>query len=189
MPLSKINSFSNRDLSPDDAFATANVTGNVEAELLKRATKDSPIFTGNVWLPSATTMLTSPVERITLTTTPSANNMDIDALTQSLIYSTTNATATWRVNIRGDISTPLRSLIDVGQSITIVYMSTNGATAYSQDFQNGFFIDGALQTPKWQGGSRPTAGNANSIDIYSYTIIKTAATPTYLVLASMVGFA
>jgi hypothetical protein len=188
VPLSKINSFSNRDLSPDDAFSTAGASSNIEAQLLARATKDSPIFTGDVWLPSASTMLTSPVERITLTNIPSANNMDLDALTQSILYSTINATATWRLNIRGDISTPFRDIVAVGQSLTIVYMSTNGSTAYSQDFQNGFRIDGVLQTPKWQGGSRPTAGNANSIDIYSYTIIKTSNTPTYLTLASMVGF-
>ena len=188
MPLSKINSFSNRDLSPDDAFAVAGASSNIEAQLIARATKDSPQFTGEVLLPSATTTLTSPVERITLTTIPSANNMDLDALTQSILYSTTNATATWRLNIRGNISTTLHEIIDVGQSITVVYMSTNGSTAYSQDFQNGFFIDGVLQTPKWQGGSRPTAGNPNSVDIYSYTIIKTSKTPTYLTLASMVGF-
>ena len=44
-------------------------------------------------------------------------------------------------------------------------------------------------TPKWQGGTAPSAGNASSIDVYVYTIIKTAATPTYTVLGSQTQFA
>jgi hypothetical protein len=43
-------------------------------------------------------------------------------------------------------------------------------------------------TPKWQGGTAPTSGNINSIDTYTYTIIKTAATPTYVMLAAQTQF-
>ena len=50
-------------------------------------------------------------------------------------------------------------------------------------------VDGANVTPKWQGGTAVTAGNANVIDVYSFTIIKTAATPTYVVLGSQTKFA
>jgi hypothetical protein len=49
-------------------------------------------------------------------------------------------------------------------------------------------IDGNAVTPKWQGGSAPTAGNADSLDVYSFTIIKTAAN-TYTVLGSQTQFA
>jgi hypothetical protein len=57
-----------------------------------------------------------------------------------------------------------------GQSLTIAILVTIGATQYRQ---TGFQIDGSNVTPKWQNGVAPTTGNANSIDIYSVTIVKT----------------
>jgi hypothetical protein len=71
-----------------------------------------------------------------------------------------------------------------GQTITIVFLVTQGSTAY---YNNAVTIDGTSVTPKWQGGSTPTAGNASSIDVYAYTIIKTAAN-TWTVLASQTQF-
>jgi hypothetical protein len=67
-----------------------------------------------------------------------------------------------------------------------VFLNTNGATPY---YPTTFQIDGSAVTPKWQGGTAPTAGNASSIDAYTFTIIKTAATPTYTVLAAQTKFA
>jgi hypothetical protein len=74
----------------------------------------------------------------------------------------------------------------VGEQISAVLLNTNGATPY---YPTGFTIDGSAVTPKWLGGTAPSAGNANSVDAYVYTIIKTAATPTYTVLASQNKFA
>ena len=48
--------------------------------------------------------------------------------------------------------------------------------------------DGSSVTPEYQGGAAPTAGNANSLDVYSYTIIKTGSA-TFTVLASLTQFA
>jgi len=64
-------------------------------------------------------------------------------------------------------------------------MATQGSTAY---YQTGFQIDGSSVTPKWQGGSAPSAGNINGIDIYTYTIVKTGSA-AYTVLASLTQFA
>jgi hypothetical protein len=61
-----------------------------------------------------------------------------------------------------------------------VFLNTNGATAY---YPTAFQVDTVAVTPKWSGGTAPSAGNASAIDAYSFTIIKTAATPTYTVLA------
>jgi hypothetical protein len=63
---------------------------------------------------------------------------------------------------------------------------TNGSVAY---LPSGHQIDGTSITPKWAGGSAPTTGNTNSIDVYTYTIVKTAATPTYQLLASVTRYA
>ena len=65
-------------------------------------------------------------------------------------------------------------------------MVTNGATAY---YPTTTTIDSVSIVPKWSGGTAPTSGNVNSIDLYTYTIIKTAASPTYTVLAVQTKFA
>jgi len=112
--------------------------------------------------------------------------INFDVLTASIWYYTSNATANHTVNVRGNSGTTLNSLVAVGDSITVVWANTNGATAY---YPNVFQVDGVTQTVRWQGGTAPTAGNASSIDVYSYTIVKTAATPTYTVFASQTRFA
>ena len=53
-----------------------------------------------------------------------------------------------------------------------LFSATNGATPY---YQTAFQIDGNAVTPKWQNGTAPSAGNTSSIDIYSYTIVKTGS--------------
>jgi hypothetical protein len=72
-----------------------------------------------------------------------------------------------------------------GESITVSVAMTQGATAY---YLSAYQIDGTAVTPKWQGGSAPASGNPSGIDVYTFTIIKTA-TDTYTVLASQTEFA
>jgi hypothetical protein len=118
--------------------------------------------------------------------TAATGTVDFDTLTSTAWLYTTNASANWTLNVRGDGSTTLDSLLSVGDSITVAFAVTQGATAY---YPTAFQIDGSAVTPKWQGGSAPAGGNASGIDAYMYTIIKTAATPTYTVLASQTQFA
>jgi hypothetical protein len=125
-------------------------------------------------------------ESVTITAAAPTATTNFDYVTQSIQYYTSNATTNFTLNIRGDSVTTLSSLVAVGKSVTLVLMVTNGGTAY---YPNVIQIDGSTVTPKWQGGTAPTSGNANSIDVYSFNITKTAATPTYLVLASQVRFA
>ena len=118
--------------------------------------------------------------------TAATGTVNFDTLTSTAWLYTTNASGNWTLNVRGDGSTTLASLLDTGDSITVVFAVTQGATAY---YNSAFQIDGSSVTPEWQGGSAPSAGNASSVDVYVYTIIKTAATPTYTVLASQTQFA
>ena len=111
--------------------------------------------------------------------------VNLDVLTSSIWYYTSNATANHTINVRGDGSTTLNSLVAVGDSITVVWANTNGTTAY---YPTTFQVDGSTITPKWQGGTAPSQGNASSIDVYSYNIVKTAATPSYTVFASQTQF-
>ncbi|MEL0119202.1 MAG: hypothetical protein VXB01_09700, partial [Opitutae bacterium] len=89
------------------------------------------------------------------------------------------------VNFVGNAGTSLNSVLDVGQSITCTIPMTQGSTAY---YMSGVQVDGSAVTPKWSGGSAPTGGNASSIDVYTFTIIKTA-NATFTVLASLTQYA
>lgn len=129
--------------------------------------------------------LKSPEELTSVSATAATGTINFDALAQSDVYYTTNASANWTLNVRGDSSTTLASMLDVNDSITVTFKVTNGATAY---YQTAFQIDGAAVTPKWQGGLAPTGGNASSVDVYTFNIVKTAATPTYTVFASQTKF-
>jgi hypothetical protein len=90
----------------------------------------------------------------------------------------------WTLNIRASSTTALNSALAIGQSRTIVFMATNGTTAYKL---SGINVDGVSQVIKWLGGSAPTAGSASAIDSYSITIVKTGPA-LFTVLASVVKF-
>jgi hypothetical protein len=88
------------------------------------------------------------------------------------------------INLRGDASTALNTTLATSDAMTHVFLNTNGTTAY---YPTSFFVDGGTVTPKWQGGVAPTAGNASSIDSYSFSVIKTAGS-AFTVLASQTQF-
>lgn len=150
---------------------------------INTATIATPTITGGT---NATSVLISPEERTTVSATAATGTINFDASTQSVLYYTTNSTANWTLNVRGSSGASLSSILAVGDAITVTFLATNGATAY---YPTVYQIDGSAVTPKWQGGTAPSAGNASSIDAYTLTIIKTAATPTYTVLGSQTKFA
>lgn len=123
----------------------------------------------------------SPEERWTVSATAATGTIAYDALTQGVLYYTTNASANWTLNVRGDGSNTLNSILAVGDTITVAFLAAQGSTPYRH---TALTIDGNAQTVRWSGGTAPAAGNASSIDAYSFTIIKTAATPTYTVLGA-----
>ena len=127
----------------------------------------------------------SLAEKITIETTAATGTKNYDVLTQAVWYYTTAASGNWTLNIRGDGSTSLNDIMDNGESVTIAHLVTQTGTAY---YNNAVTIDGSSITPEWQGGAAPTAGNVNSIDTYTYTIIKTADA-TFTALAAQTQFA
>ena len=109
-------------------------------------------------------------ENVTLTGAAPAASTNFDVLTQPIaIYSTANANFT--VNVRGNATTTLNSALAIGESITVNFFVPNGATAY---YPNAWAIDGSAITPKYQGGTAYTAGNASATDLYVLFIVKTA---------------
>jgi hypothetical protein len=124
-------------------------------------------------------------EDINVVASAATGTINFDVATASIWYYTTNASANHTLNFRYSSSVALNTSLPVGDTITLVWLNTNGATPY---YPNVIQVDGTTVTPKWQGGTAPTAGNASSIDAYVFTIIKTASA-TYTVLASQTRFA
>lgn len=125
------------------------------------------------------------VEPTTISATAATGTINYDVATQSIVYYTTNASANWTMNFRANSGATLNSLMATGQTITVTFMATQGATAY---YNSAVTIDGAAITPKWQSGIAPNAGNVNSVDTYTYAIIKTG-NAAFTVLASQTRYA
>jgi len=123
-------------------------------------------------------------ETTTVSATAATGTINLDVITQSIVYYTTNASANFTLNVRGNSTTSLNTLMATGETRTVTFMNTNGSPAY---YANAFTIDGTSVTPKWQGGTAPAAGNASSVDVYTLAITKTAAS-TYTVFASLSQF-
>lgn len=126
------------------------------------------------------------IETVTANSTAINANTTINVLDGSVSLYTANVAANWTLNVRGNSSISLDSIMNSNDSISIAYLATQlGANTF---YQSAMQIDGTSVTPRWQGGSAPSAGNAASIDLYSLTIIKTAAN-TYTVLGSQTQYA
>ena len=127
----------------------------------------------------------SVAEKVTNSATAATGTINYDVLTQAVLNFTSNAAGNYTLNIRGDGSNSLNSIMDTGESITIAHLVPQGGSAY---YNNAVTIDSSSVTPEWQGGAAPTAGNASSIDVYTYTIIKTGDA-TFTALAAQTQFA
>lgn len=130
-------------------------------------------------------VLKSPFETVTVSASAPTATAQFDVVTQSILYYTGSATTNFTWNIRGNSGTTLDSFLQIGQSTTIILIVTNGATAY---YPTAFTVDSVSITPKYPGGAPLTSGSANSIDVYSMTLIKTASA-TYTALLSQVKYA
>lgn len=130
-------------------------------------------------------ILQDAAEICTVSATAATGTINYDATTQNVLYYTSNASANWTVNFRGSSGTSLNTLMAVGQVLTVTFLVTQGSTAY---YNSTVTVDGVSVTPKWQGGTAPTAGNASGVDAYVYAIVKTASA-TFTVFASQTRFA
>ena len=155
-----------------------NVTGNVTGNLNGGVTATGTTSTLAATFPNAG-------EVCTVSATAATGTINFDVTTQSVLYYTTNASGNWTVNFRGSSGTSLNTLLAVGQSVTVAFMATQGTTAY---YNSAVQVDGVSVTPKYLGAAPFIAGNASGIDVYTYTVLKTAAS-TYTVLATQTRYA
>ena len=158
MALSKISS---------DAITAATITGDKVASTATLA---------NLNVSGATTLLSSTLESANITTAMSATlNINI---AQPYVVFTANSSANSTVNFTGLAGVP------VGNSATFIVVVPNSSTAkYISTYQ----VDGSGTTVKWAGGA-PIGGTSANTDVYSFVVIKTAATPTYNILAQVASY-
>jgi hypothetical protein len=130
-------------------------------------------------------VLSNAAEIATVSATAATGTINYDVTTQSVIYYTSNASANWTVNFRASSGTSLNTAMSTGQSVTVAFLVTQGSTAY---YNSAVQVDGSSVTPKYQGGTAWAAGNASSIDVYMYTIIKTGSA-AFTVFTSQTKFA
>jgi hypothetical protein len=165
----------------DADFATVAGSETLTNKTLTSANLTAPVITG-------TASIWQMMENVAVSATAATGTVNYDVLTNGAVtYYTANATGNWTLNLRGDGSTTMNSVMSTGKSLTVAFLVTNGGTAY---YQTALQVDGTTSgvTVEWQNGTVPAAGNINSIDIYSITLIKTGSA-TYTALASQTKFA
>ena len=157
---------------------SAQTTGNKWSSTLSGLTLTSPIENNP--------RLTAPKELWTVSATAATGTIQFDCITQGVLYYTTASSANWTLNFRGNSGTTLASVMSTGDAITVNFLATN-TTAYYQS--TAVTVDtSATVTVKWSGGTAPTAGNASSTDIYSYTLVKTGASAFTVLCAGPVKY-
>jgi hypothetical protein len=164
-------------LSTTNAFTNTNSFSNTTT------------FTGQALFNGTSAILSSKftngLEKVTISATAATGTINYDVTTQSVIYYTSDAVANWTVNFRASSGTSLDTAMSTGEVITVVFLVQQGATAYYNDVVK---IDGNTVTPVYDGQVAWSAGNANALDAYTYTIIKTgSAAFTVLAIQSPFG--
>ena len=171
-------------LTVDGASATFNYASSGD-----KWTMNKPLdVTGAVTATGADingTLGINEVSEKVVTSTLVGGAYDIYCKGSGVVHFTNNQTSNSTVNFSGDGSTTFNNFLETGQSFSIALLYTQGSTAY---YPSAIKIDNVTVTPKWQGGSAPTAGNASGIDVYTFSIIKTASA-TFTVLATVAQFA
>ena len=168
-------------LNADTVVGGAVVTGDASG-ILELQASGNAVITLN---PTNATFNKTLLETATVTAAAPSATQNYDAITQQVQYFTTSAANNWTLNVRGSATVSLNTLMTTGQSLTIAILTTQGGTAY---YQSALTIDSVSVTPKWQGGTAPTSGNASSVDAYVLTIIKTGSA-TFSAFASQTKFA
>ena len=161
--------------TPSSANLASAVTDETGTGALVFAT--APSLVGKVDI-NGTLSIDEVIEAVEISATTSGT-IGFGVLNGAVDYYNVDQTANRTINFMGDGGTTLDATLAVGESVTVAVLMQQGATPY---YLNVYQVDGVGQTPLWQGGTAPTAGNASSTDIYTFTIVKTASA-TYKIFA------
>ena len=171
---SQITSVANTQVTGTMTIAQGGTGATTLAGANIAVTSAASSFTAKQTFTGSTSSLASAfinaTESANVSATAATGTINFDITTASVLYYTTDASGNWTLNIRGNATTNANTIMATGDSLTVVFLATQGATAY---YNSALTIDGNAITPKYQGGTAYTTGNASGIDAYSYTIVKT----------------
>ena len=157
--------------------STDTLVGRATTDTLTNKTLTSPALNGAVF--------NWPVESWYINATAFAGYTAYLQTYGGAHYLTTASTANGTLNITAASGVTLNSVMTTGQAITFSLLITN-TTAY---YANAYQVDGSAVTPKWSGGTAPSAGNASATDIYQFTILKTGSAAFTVFAAGPVKYA
>ena len=123
-------------------------------------------------------------EEVNITAGKLSDNTDIFLENGMVHLFTTTETTTSTPNIEYSLTKSLDDVMSIGESITVVIITTAAAAGYSASLQ----IATSPATVEWLGGSAPSTGGSGGYDVYTYNIIMTGS-QTFVVLANLVNFA
>ena len=174
-----INTFINGDLVVASGMAVGSV-----------ATFSSNVTLGAV--SNAVTSVNSQVEfnnnlreKTFLNTTSATGTFNYSLLSGGILLNQSSAASNFQLNLIGDGSTTLNEMMATGETTTFAMLNTNGSSAY---YVTSILLDGTTASPiYWQGGTKPSSGNASSIDSYLISVTKTGSAQ-YTTLASLTQF-
>lgn len=120
---------------------------------------------------NSTMRVQETLEKVTKLVAVAGAVQTLDVLSGALNYWTTPPAANWTLNIRGNASVSLDSMMGLDESLTVTVLTKFAATAF---YPIGLTVDGVAATVLWVG-TVPTAGDINAMNVYTYTIIKESA--------------
>ena len=170
-------------LKANSGGALANATAGTDYVAPSTATTFTATQTFNGSSSTFATSLLDANETVNVVAAAPSATTNFYIQSGAVQYYTSNAANNWTLNIAFSSGTSLNTALATNQSVTFTLVTTQGSTAY---YNNAVTIDGTSVTPKWIGGA-PTAGNASGLDVYRFSVIKTASA-TYTVLASLTQY-
>ena len=120
---------------------------------------------------TGSTSIEQVLEKATVVTGALSATTQLNALSGAVYYSTASTTANITLNLRGDGSNSLASLVPYGKAFSCVFMITSGSTS-------GKILtvtaDSSTVSLKWFGGNTSPAGSSGgSVDVYTITAVRT----------------
>jgi len=178
----------NRNLSVNDTINTSNLNSFGSVTFSNNVNSSGNVNLGTQVVLSG---LNRATEKVAVNNIGLTGNVDISVLDSSIFLYDISATSNFGFNFIGNRNTTLNDILIPGQSVTIVVAVRNGSVAY---YPIAHRIDNTIYPIFWQAGSAPSSGNTNSIDFYSYTIVKyslafAVTAPSFYIFASQTKFA
>lgn len=167
-----------------NALIASTVYTNAQPNITSVGTLTSVSVSGNIST-TGTTSIQQAKEKVTVSATPAASTVNFDILTQAILLNTANATANFVLNIRGNSSVTLDTVMNSNESVTLTFVNPNGANAY---YATSISVDGSTRTVNWvQPAGIPTGGTVGGKDVYNLNLIKTASN-TYTIFGTKLGY-